>query len=538
MNNHTTLVLAMLATSALALAAPPPILSHQGRILQNGANFTGTGHFKAVLVDGGSETATATARPNGGVITAITVTYPGSGYGAVPRVTITDPEGSGANPLAVLTNGSVTAINLFGGGGGYSANPTVTIEPPAPPLIQTLWSNDETGSNGSEPTQAFSVPVFKGLYSVALGDTSLPGMPQSIDPAIFALNADVRLRLWFNASGNAGSFQRLRPDQPILSTGFALAAATAEQIPSGSPLNDLSIGTANGGNDDTIYFDFGTSEFFNWDNSEDQFEISNDLTLAGILQVGGTGSNPLFNRLGTAPTTHQAVMTSADDLHISGDLEVDGQIFVDGTLALPAESVGAFQIVDGSIGPPEVAQDYLRADFGDTFTGAALGIGATSYLNMFNGSTIRFDNDAAKELGWDDTDDQLEFTHNFGVQGVLSAGVLQANATGPAQVYSRIGNAVSGGAVDDPNDLLVSDELEVLGRIRGAGNLDVSGTLGMRVNEVIRFGVGQPIETGEITFVFPGRRFEFSKGHVRWGLDYRQGQNLRREPRPDREGRS
>jgi len=130
--------------------------------------------------------------------------------------------------LAVVTNGSVTAINLFGGGGGYSPNPTVTIDPPPAPFIQSLWSNDGSSVAGSEPTQAFSVPVSQGLYSVGLGDTSVPGMPQSIDPAVFALNADVRLRLWFSASGNPGSFQHLRPDHPIRSTGFALAAATAD----------------------------------------------------------------------------------------------------------------------------------------------------------------------------------------------------------------------------------------------------------------------------------------------------------------------
>src|SRR5690349_2541319 len=40
----------------------------------------------------------------------------------------------------------------------------------------TFWSNDNTSVNGSEPTNAVSLGVSNGLYSVLLGDTSLSNM--------------------------------------------------------------------------------------------------------------------------------------------------------------------------------------------------------------------------------------------------------------------------------------------------------------------------------------------------------------------------
>ena len=102
----------------------------------------------------------------------------------------------------------------------------------------TYWSNDGTSTGGSQPTKAVSLPVSNGLYALALGDTSLTNM--TIIPAsVFANNADVRLRVWFD-DGTNGS-QLLSPDERITSVGYAMLAAgvpansiTATQIASGA----------------------------------------------------------------------------------------------------------------------------------------------------------------------------------------------------------------------------------------------------------------------------------------------------------------
>jgi hypothetical protein len=86
---------------------------------------------------------------------------------------------------------------------------------------QTLWSNDGSSVNGSEPTKAVSIAVSSGLYSVLLGDSTVTNMTP-IANSVFS-NSDVRLRVWFN-DGTHGS-QLLSPDQRIAAVGYAMIAA-------------------------------------------------------------------------------------------------------------------------------------------------------------------------------------------------------------------------------------------------------------------------------------------------------------------------
>src|SRR5687767_3327483 len=76
-----------------------------------------------------------------------------------------------------------------------------------------LWTHDGTsGGQNFQPTGSVDLNVVKGLYSVLLGDATIPGMTQPIDPNIFS-NPDVRLRIWFD-DGEHG-FQQLAPDQRV-----------------------------------------------------------------------------------------------------------------------------------------------------------------------------------------------------------------------------------------------------------------------------------------------------------------------------------
>lgn len=91
----------------------------------------------------------------------------------------------------------------------------------------TLWSNDGTGSGGSEPAQAVPLPVSQGSYSVLLGNPALPHMT-AIPHTVFG-NAGVQLRVWFD-DGRHGS-QRLAPDQTVAAVGYAMMSAT---VPDGA----------------------------------------------------------------------------------------------------------------------------------------------------------------------------------------------------------------------------------------------------------------------------------------------------------------
>ncbi len=218
-------------------AQVPQIINYQGRVAVGGTNFTGSGQFKFALVDGGTNTAsTATATPTVSYGYLVAVTVPngcgGSGYTSAPKVTITDPTGTGAVATASVSGGVVTAVTVSTPGSGYSANPTVTIAAPPQNIVCTsFWSNDGSSVAGAPPTAAVTLPVAQGLYSVLLGNTSLPNMT-AIPYGVFG-NSDVRLRVWFN-DGTAHGWQQLTPDQRIAAVGYAMTANSAQTVPDGA----------------------------------------------------------------------------------------------------------------------------------------------------------------------------------------------------------------------------------------------------------------------------------------------------------------
>ena len=88
---------------------------------------------------------------------------------------------------------------------------------------QSYWSNDATSNAGSEPADAVTLAVSKGLYAVLLGDTTLPNMAALTARAFD--NADVRLRVWFDDGTNG--FQLMIPDQRLAAAAYALVADKA-----------------------------------------------------------------------------------------------------------------------------------------------------------------------------------------------------------------------------------------------------------------------------------------------------------------------
>lgn len=104
----------------------------------------------------------------------------------------------------------------------------------------TYWSNDGTPSG--QPSSAVNLSVTKGLYSVLLGNTNLPGM-SALPPSAFT-NGDVHLRVWFN-DGLSG-FQQFVPDQRVGTTAFALVAGSAQMAAGVPPGAIASAMLANG----------------------------------------------------------------------------------------------------------------------------------------------------------------------------------------------------------------------------------------------------------------------------------------------------
>ena len=234
MKNTLSLTLRMIALSLLlqstAPAQVPQLLNYQGRVSVNGTNFTGVGQFKFALVNNGaaiSGTASATAVISFGFLVNANITAAGAGYSNAPTVTVIGGGGTGAQLVAQISNsGVVTNVVVLNPGSGYTTVPSIQFS--APPLaFASLWSNDSTSINGSQPSGACSLGVTNGLYSVLLGDTTVGNMA-ALTATIFT-NSSVQLRVWFNNGVNG--FQQLSPDQRIAAVGYALVAST---VPDGS----------------------------------------------------------------------------------------------------------------------------------------------------------------------------------------------------------------------------------------------------------------------------------------------------------------
>src|SRR6266404_3662967 len=82
------LLLPTLNSRFSTLFAQSTVFTYQGRVLDNGTNFTGAGQFKFALVTSTntSRQATATASVNSGFVTGYNITDGGSGYTAAPAV--------------------------------------------------------------------------------------------------------------------------------------------------------------------------------------------------------------------------------------------------------------------------------------------------------------------------------------------------------------------------------------------------------------------------------------------------------------------
>ncbi len=233
--NRATFVLFLLAFS-LQLAtgsAQTTVFTYQGRVLDSGTNFNGTGQFQFALVTStnANHTATATANISGGYVTGYTINNGGNGYVTAPTATIYGGGGANAAGTANISGGAVTSITVANPGNGrYTSAPTVTIAPPPADIsYTTYWSNDGTSADGSEPSASVSVAVNNGLFTVVLGDTTQPDM-MAINATLFN-QPNLQLRIWFNDGANG--FAALSPVQTLTPAPYAIYANTASNLING-----------------------------------------------------------------------------------------------------------------------------------------------------------------------------------------------------------------------------------------------------------------------------------------------------------------
>ncbi|HEY1719132.1 MAG TPA: hypothetical protein VGH42_12670 [Verrucomicrobiae bacterium] len=231
---HLILAAAILSTfnSQLSTArAQGTAFTYQGRVTDNGTNFTGIGQFKFALVTGtnfsSQATATATVDTVNEEVTAITVVNGGSGNTTAPTLTFIGTIASFPTYYVTLTNGTVASITVTSGGAGViDITSVIVTPPPLPANTYAYWSNDGTSVSGGEPSAAVNVAVNNGLFTVVLGDTNVANMT-AIDTSLFA-QPDLKLRIWFNDGVNG--FAALDPPQNLTPAPYAVNAITASNL--------------------------------------------------------------------------------------------------------------------------------------------------------------------------------------------------------------------------------------------------------------------------------------------------------------------
>ena len=96
-----------------------------------------------------ADQAIAIATVSGGLVSEVTVTYPGSGYTLAPAVKILGGSGSGATAEAFVEDGEVVQIVATSAGSNYTIAPLIEIDPPPSLEIDMVARLTVRGALGS-----------------------------------------------------------------------------------------------------------------------------------------------------------------------------------------------------------------------------------------------------------------------------------------------------------------------------------------------------------------------------------------------------
>jgi len=483
------------------------ILTYQGRVMDNGTNFTGNGQFQFALVTSlnANHTALATANtPSGGYITSYTITGGGSGYVTAPTVAIFGGGGSGAAATANLSGGAVTSLTINNpGNGNYTSAPTVTIAPPPANLsYKTYWSNDGMSVNGSEPTAAVSVAVTNGLFTIGLGDTTIGNM--SILPTtLFPQQTNLQLRVWFD-DGTHG-FSVLNPVQPLTTAPYAAFANYAYALYSNGQggntaggfdaLYSNTSGSGNAANGDYALFSNTTGGY----NTANGFQTLYHNTTAYFNTANGDDALYLNT------TGYENTANGYQSLFLNS---IGFQNTANGEQALYSNSSGYNNTANG-----EQALYSNTTGYNNTANGAAaLYYNASGFNNTANGYNSLFSN----TNGTNNTANgyQTLYENTSGTENIADGDFALFNntsgcynqAVGNSALYSLVG----GGEYHDPfGSAATSSYNTALGGytlfslINGSGNIAVGYNSGsaFRGNESGNIDIGNNGESGDSAII-------------------------------------
>ena len=378
----------------------------------------------------------------------------------------------------------------------------------------TFWSNDGISVAGSEPADAVSLTVAKGLYSLLLGDVALVNMT-AIPASVFA-NPDVRLRVWFDDGVNASQLltpdQRLAPgaylaDGAVTSASIAASAINGTHVAQGSldfshltvlaaPIPGQVLGfdgvnlswVAPGGviGGDSVFSLNGTSAYYSAGNvGIGTGSPTAKLDVRGSLTLDGGGDAGLFTGTGALEMNRYLVLINSPSLQSASGLKAGGVLVSDSyNYANPSKNN---LIVKGSVGigtPTPGAKLTVATPAGGVFS--AYGIehtdGAVRLTTYIDGSA-----------GWFGTrsNHPLNFFYNDGVAAMTigGGGISMASSSGFFTVGSP--NGESGASIQrSGNRGDIRFDGTSLKLVAGPGNGPPGSLSGIAVNRSGNVGVG------------------------------------------------
>ena len=251
-----------------------------------------------------------------------------------------------------------------------------------------VWTNspDVTPADGV-PDAAVSLAVSKGLYSVLLGDSSIPNMA-TIPTSVWQIGT-VRLRVWFNDGVNG--VQLLTPDQRLAPTAYlANDSVNTAQIVSNAvttvKINDGAVNAAKLAN--------------------------NAVTSAQIANNAVTATKIAADAVGTAQIAANAVtgLKIANDA-VTGPKIADGAV---GAAKIGDGAVGTLKLADGAVtagklgadvglwsaGGANVFRTAGNVGIGTSTPGQALTVAGNTHLGTGDNSAFAFDGAGFGRLGF------------------------------------------------------------------------------------------------------------------------------------------
>ncbi len=132
-----------------------------------------------------SRTALAVPDVRNGFVVGAAVLYGGGFYSSAPAVQILAGAGSGATATATVNNGVVTAVNIGSPGSGYPSNTVIQIDPPVAGTTQLLTGRTATNLSLSSLGALASGNYFIVVTNAGGGVTSSPALLRVLVPQRF-----------------------------------------------------------------------------------------------------------------------------------------------------------------------------------------------------------------------------------------------------------------------------------------------------------------------------------------------------------------